>query len=281
MSIRELTKTQGANGTAISGVDLDKTAHDTAATLNNLKPSHLRRNLTRQVMVMGHSPQPFLAAPGEQLAWFTNRNSALSVTTLEPPTVFNNPWRYKGDWNDDIDPTTVASGNLWSMEWAWIHPRPAILRRVVVSALTDSNFNNNFQYVAPGPPNHAAAGSVFDLTAAIYADDQYNQDQRSRQLVPVLKRAFTLDSARLKSGATAPDTMLPAYPTGSADGLMFDVAPSQDSPLDIPVPALTRLRLLLSIPEYPTPAWSSWGQFPWELCLWGITVWYDEVNTDG
>lgn len=280
MSIRELTRLQAANGSALVGADLDEVAHDTALVLNDLQPKHLARNSTRKVWCIGHSPSIATVAP-YKLPWMKNFNGPPSACTLETPAAFVNPWRFKGDWNDDIDPTTGADGNLWSMEIGVAVERPHRLRRFVVSALTDADYVNSFRYNNPGPPVHGIDQSVYDMTVLVQADDVYAAGKRNLSLVPAVRRAFKLDGHMLARYAPmgGTDTGLPPYPTGSAQGLMFDTANHDGTdPLDIPIPAKTKLRFIVQVPEYAVAAWSGWGAEPWRHCLWGITIWADEDN---
>lgn len=280
MSTRELSKYQAANGVSIAGTDVSHALRDAADVLNDLQPKHLERNYTRKVWCIGHSPSTNTVNP-RKLPWLPSYNSAGSASAVETPTTFDNPYRYKGDWNDDIDPVNSATEKLWTMEWAVIVSRPSILRRMVVSALVDSAYVNTFRYGVAGPTYHGNDQPVYDLTCIVQADDIYAQGKRELSLVPAIRRAFKLDGHMLSKYAPlgGTDTGLPAYPTGSAQGLMFDMANHDGTALlDTPIPAGTRLRFIVQVPQYLNPASSSWGAAPWMHNLWGITIWMDEQN---
>ncbi len=280
MSIRELTQVQASNGTVIAGTNIDQSITDAAQVVNNLQPAHLNRTMVRKVRQTGYSPSALGGAFVQFLPWMTNvNNTTVAAAGTQPPTTFDNLWRVKGDWNDDITPETGADGALWMWESAEVVDTPHVLRRLVVSALFDSEFTNNMVYNNPAPPFHGPINtSVFDITVTIIVDDQYAQDDRSRSAAVVLRRAFRADGYKLARFTPAPgtDTLLPAFPTGSAEGFMFDVASADGEQLDIPIPAKSRVRVIVSIPEYPVAAWSSWSGYPFSQNTWGATVWLDE-----
>lgn len=280
MSTRELSKYQAADGVSIAGTEVSAALQDVNEVLNSLEPKHLERNYSRKVWCIGHSPSTKTVNP-RRLPWLPNYNDAKSASAVETPTTFQNPFRYKGDWNDDIDPVNSLVEKLWTMEWSVVITRPSILRRFVVSALTDTAYVNTFRYGAVGPANHGSLQPVYDLTCIVQADDPYAQGDREKSLVPAIRRAFKLNGHMLSKYTPLPgtDTGLPAYPTGSAEGLMFDMA-NQDGTalLDTPLPEGTRLRFIVQVPQYVAPASSSWGEFPWMHNLWGLTIWVDEQN---
>lgn len=267
MTTRRSTKEAFSPGTSIDAPRLDRALEDVVTRFDAIEPGDQERHHTQHQIVMGWMPSrgtqpcfPFLPI----------YNSDLTCNDV-PDEGFQNPWRVKGTRNADIDPTRINGGSQWAWTTAMTFPKPVTLDGVSLFMLTDTEYQNTFQYEAPDPPPSRSAGDpIDDIVLEVSIDNPFLSEVRTQNAVEFHQTKFKV-TGRLFSDQALPafTDMQPNHPGGGPVGVAIDF-----QGLNIPLPRDARVRFSIVIPEYLnyTSGWQTTSEFPWERQVHSATL---------
>ncbi len=289
MPSNRLVPQQFAAGLTVDATRMEQDLKALAARLNAPVPADLARRWVMTHLSTGYLPDTLAPDRVTKLPWLPAYNAAPMATTgaQQPVTVFQNPWRQKGIQQPGIDPTTIpgtliplplparysVAQDIWSWEVSWVQNGPCLLDTWTLTLATDTCYPNTFTYGVNPPPGKVAGDPVDDIVLQVEVDSALNDRNRQATLVPVLLRDFKANEYEISTQVSTQD-MLPAMNNGHVPvGLCIQVHARQ------PIPENSRVRLIISIPRYPTFAetdppnttpvdMSSWGAHPWRTAVW-------------
>lgn len=307
-SVRRLTREQFADGTTIDGNRLEGALDDIVNRVNAVEIGDIERRFFQTQYVGGYMPMP-VKAPALVLAddvgvqdvfpWMDVYNGKVTTTNnasdalVTPPNGFQNRYRMKGTFNDDIDPERVDAGYkpnqfVWTSGIPFI--RPSIIIGVSVFIHVDGvEYSNNLRYsdggLDPEPPDHkVAGGTLVDFAVELSVDNPVTQELRKLNDIEYHRINFRFNSRRFSNiggvnGSTtsrAATDMSPAHPVNSGGtktpgGMWLD-----DQNLNIPVHENARVRLSFLIPEYnssaPQSGWGTGDTYQGQYWSWAVTA---------
>lgn len=273
MTIRRLTNIQFSPGTSIDGNRLDRAMQDVVDRYNAIQPGDMSKRHTQHQVVLGWSPACFNGQP--KLPFLPMYNSPITVVTgtASPDEGQQNPWRAKGTYNPNIDPTTNINTDY---QWLWTtslgFTKPVILDGVSVFMLWDSSYTNNFMYGAHPPPGKVTGQAVDDLFLEVSVDNPFLQENRSQNSIEYHKTRWKVDAEQFTANVIPGgfNDMYPIHPAGPPKGIAVN-----SLGLNIPLPQAARVRFSMGIPEYRVGYESSWqgpGRTPWDGCVYSVVL---------
>lgn len=263
--MRILSNEQLADGTRIS-LRLAQVLRNVAARWNNIRRGDLRRPFMPVHLVCGYSPgNPDLATDRLPFMKGYVADADVIAAGADVEDVLKNRYRVKGySVPEIVEHNGTGAHYIWST--TWVFPRPMRVVAATVWLITDSIYSNTFQYAG----GHPKAGTTSDdFSAVLETDDPFAPEDRRKTSLLWLRNGDDLDSWKFSQIAPAPVSdgtyTTPEWTGKMPEGLMFT-----DQDLNIPLPAGSRLRLSLVLPDYAQTAWSGWHlagppeEFPWE-----------------
>lgn len=245
------------NGCDVSASRIEANLDALLAAVNTVKPQHQASRLVATRQVLGFQPTT-LPAP-QSLPWLRAYNP-IDASVLEAPTTFDNDWRLKATTiPTDIVPE-LNSGNLLTWEVSWASSLPTMVKDVAVFFAVDATYGNTFVYGAVPPTGKVTGNPVNDWCVQFFIDSSLDTDDRKAVTVEQVWTNRGMDAFAINPVAgPGTDTMNPPHPEGGVEGYLIRL------PAFTYVPAGSRCRVAITIPQYPmpgAPAASGWGQYP-------------------
>ena len=301
-SVRRLTREQFADGTTIDGNRLEGALDDIVNRVNAVEIGDIERRFFQTQYVGGYMPMP-VKAPALVLAddvgvqdvfpWMDVYNGKVTTTNnasdalVTPPNGFQNRYRMKGTFNDDIDPERIDAGyQPDQFVWTSAIPftRPSIIIGVSVFIHVDGvAYSNDLVYAGVGQPDHKIPnGTLRDFAVELSVDNPVTQELRKLNDIEYHRINFRFDSRRFSNlggvnGSVisrAATDMSPAHPVNSGGtktpgGMWLD-----DQNLNVPVHENARVRLSFLIPEYTGAAsgWDDGDTYQGQYWSWAVTA---------
>lgn len=273
MSNRRITDSQFSAGTTIDGNRLDRAMQDVLDTYNKVKPGNMSKRHTQHQVVMGWSPSVGFTQPSLPFCPIYNDTPSIVTGTAIPDLGVQNPWRTKGSYNSNLDPT---NDTVFDEQWLWTtamtFDRPVILDGVALFLLNDTQYTNDLTYRNPPPPGKTNGDAVDDLFLELTVDNPFLLENRSQNNIEFHKTRWKVDAEKFSSMALPVGftDMLPNHPTGGPVGLALNALG-----LNIPLPQASRIRFSMGIPEYRAGYTSSWalsGTRPWDNFVYSVVL---------
>lgn len=258
-STRRVTEEQFNQGTTLDGNRLDRAFKGVDDTFNNLQPGDVQRRHHAQHYVSGWQPairRTFTLPPSSFpfMRIFNQVNDVVGGQGGIPPNLeIQNPLRVKGSYNPGIPLTSNWVGIEGTTQYVWTQTwfftEPVTLAGFTLWMCGDFAYPNDFVY-GTGTPGHTDGKSVDDILIDISVADPSNPEVTNSGALVYHKLAFqaaTEDSLPNGAFINAPADMLPAHPTGPVHGFVAIA----DLDLNRPLPRDSRLRISITIPQYP------------------------------
>ena len=257
MSLRNLPE-QFANGCDISASRIERNLDALLNALNSVADKHRASRLVKTQIVLGFQPLLNVAA-GTLPFMGAYNNAAQAASPLEPPATFQNTWRNKACPLNDLIVPELGSGDQYSWETSWTTNQPTLLHSVSLVMVTDSDFTNTFTYGVAPPTGKVAGQSSDDWALQVIIDSPLQTELRLNTTVEQVITTKAAVPFQLSYFAPLPawDTAQPPHPTGIPQGLHVQFASMSY------IPAGSRVRLVLTVPQYPLANASSWSTDPW------------------
>jgi hypothetical protein len=273
VSFRLFSKEQISDGTTIS-LRLERVLGDFAARWNNVPKRDLRRRWFPDYTVGGFTPgRPGSATTNDRLPFCKSYNADADVIAAGgvPDLLIRNRWRAKGHGVPAIaEDAGIGHQYIWSTTFKYSRPVRGI--SLAVWLTTDAVFTNTFLFGSSPPTGKISGHVVDDFAIVLEVDDPYLPENRKSTSQIFLRQGVSLrgwefDNEALVTADSGTHT-IPAW-TGTVPGGLMFVA--QD--LNIPIPAESRLRLSLVLPDYSDANASDWRvvptDWPWDRQIIG------------
>jgi len=296
MTTRKITRTQFENGVQIDTERLDNAFSDTIELINNLGPDSDVSSMLEDRLVFGMSPMVWQE---DTLPWTANPTATgpfLPAVPIVPTTGL--PLEEKGrikaadpygiSLAPQLSPLT-GKGYVWQVSF-WTDDPILITDCDIFLELDKRNVwgtePGEITVAVPGPyqwywysnqPYPLKEGDfVEDIVMQVTTDSPYNQQVASEVALTLNKGGFSVDSQMFSRDGSyigdwsTPD-MLPIKPgVEFTNGYYFRGFELQGKELNIPVPAKSRVRLNIFLPD-----WNAASSIPGEANPW---LWEDSVN---
>jgi len=304
---RSLTHEVFYEGTTIGGSRLERAMRYIQEKFNKVPKGYLKNRFVAVQYHGGFSPQIFPHVAGaysHHFPWLQIRNEAGVDTIGEVPTgAPYNEARLKGTSVPGIDlfkplpgtpgPSTARDGTQWAWSRTYSFKRP-----VVVDALSVLMQMNTTADVAAfrgtgddgyppytygsAPPSGFSTGDftsdvcvildVFNPTTP--EDPEMSDVEYTRRRWVIGREIFTLHQVSQTNAVPQWADLYPTFDSGDvSDVLPIDGRLVDDRDLNIPIPAGSKVRLSIVIPQYNgTVGGGSWDQQPWYIQAWSTTL---------
>lgn len=258
MSSNRTVPEQFGRGITVDSTRVEANIETLLDNLNSVDPRYQQRRWIPTCWSAGHQ-SPAVVAPST-LPWLRWYNPT-DVSTIEPPTTFQNPYRTK---NCLIEGITTSNGALYGWSASLYLTRPTILSQLTCWLAVDSVYANTLVYGATPPPkpqggNYVNGDPVEDLTVMVTVDNYLDTEKRALNAVEAVQYRFAVDRSQISFRAINPawDTMQPDHPAGALTGLAVEI------PVLRLLPENARVRIEVIIPLYnPGATTSGWGLHP-------------------
>lgn len=258
---------QFEQGCDISPSRIERNLDALLSALNVVKLHTQAARLVETNMVLGYQPSTTAGLPTLPFLSAYN-NVALAASTLEPPTTFQNPWRHKATGIPGDAVPELGTGNLWTWETSWVTTDPTMLKALTVLMATDSTYNNVFQYGAAPPTGKNVGQSSDDWAVQVFVDSALNSEDRRNNTVEQVwtGRAATPFQLSYFAPLAAWDTLQPQHPSDGVNGLFIQLG------VFTYLPAGSRVRVAITVPQHIAAAASSWGLTPYAEQVLSVTA---------
>jgi hypothetical protein len=299
---RRMTDEQFADGTTIDGSRLDKAMEEVTEHFNDMGKADMGRRFVQTQYVAGWQPASDKASQQidcHHMPWLPVINWPTGAAGTWPgsvvgsvPDEIKNKHRFKGIATSGIHLDVenfavvgVTTEDLKGMQWAWTRKmafsKPVIVQDVSIHLHVDNPagdairpYQNDFHFDgAYVPDGYVNASETRDLRIALDVDHPFTPEDARMKSVALLKTDFSVafdGFSRLALGkdrtvgATYQD-MLPIFQpqSGQFDCETVGGVLVRASDINIPLPARSRVRLAVVIPQYDVGSIrSGWGDVP-------------------
>tara|TARA_R110000824_G_scaffold330135_2_gene516928 strand:+ start:2487 stop:3404 length:918 start_codon:yes stop_codon:yes gene_type:complete len=289
---RNLTHEVFYEGTTIDGSRLEKAMRLIEEKFNRVPKGDLKNRFVAVQYHAGFNPQPEDSAPSHRFPWLEIRNQAtVDVVGVAPVGAPYNELRIKGTQVPGIF-LNAGGGNRSGTQWAWSRTfsfkKPAVLDSVSLLMHVESAgpyigeelggaSTGPYEYTHP-PLGYSTGDYTADVSVTLDVFNPTTPEDPVMADVVYTRRRWVINRevfTVFASGATGTgwDDMFPTYDSVN----VANVRPLQgrlleDRDLNIPLPAGSKVRISIVIPDYPAGAVQSWGPQPWWIQAFSTTI---------
>jgi len=258
---RKITQYQFSGNTTLAAERLDAAWQAVADRFDSIDISDLRRRGWEDHFVFGYRPrvvgwEPDGVGTGHpsELPWLPGQTKLNNLDISQ----------FKGYNFPGIYPTGQGTTTVWGITWhTGFDPQ-------VVDAL-DMHLDIDFDsaYYPDGwewnanPPSSLSIGDwVEDIGLELLVDNPNDPDNPSSSSVLVYRAGISVDSSYNFTAPPYGNVVLPPFPGGGVYGVMLTA-----NGLGLPIPAFSRVRLLITLPDYSNISSIGTGDVRWKTTV--------------
>ena len=251
--MRKISKIQLSDGTSIAGEKLDELWNNIVERFTLLDISDVNTKYTENIAVFGYrgrvvawEPEGLGTGHPRELPWLPGKPL---INGGDDDTQF------KGNNFPGISPPTYGRWYNWGISWN-TGESPQLVEALDFVLDCDINglyYSNSWQWVTNTPYGLAASDYVEDVGFELLIDAPLNPDDPGSSNVVCYRVGLDVSAQIVPQLPAFGNDMVPDFPGGEITGIWI-----HSSDLHIPIPANSRVRLLMTLPEY-TGAVSSTG----------------------
>ena len=272
---RHITNEQFSDNTTVDGSRIDSAIESVERHFNNVPQGDIRSKWVPTTYVMSWIPNnPLDPNPlTHRFPWLQAVNDSSMVTGIDPDT-FSNPLRVKGFEIPDVG-IDIGQNSQFQWDTAFAFERPAIITSLDVMLIIDGagailpTYRNSFEYGANPPHGFSSGERSKDFNFCLHVDSPTGPEDRQLNDIESIRHAFTVKASSISNvphAAPFPDFSPAGFPGGPIAGVYEPVN------IDIPLHRNSRVRLDLTIPPFVTTYDSSWGNLPWYMQQFHVSM---------
>lgn len=239
---RKLSKIQLSDKTNIAGEKLDALWQDISNRFDLLDISDIKTKFLEDQLVFGYRPRVVNWEPDglgtghpDELPWLPGKSPRFEHI------------QFKGNDFPGINPNGYGGWYNWGISWH-TGEDPQVVTEidfVLDQDLTGTYYSNEWQWVSNMPPGIDADDFVEDFGFELVVDHPLDPSNPSSNTVEVYRCAFSASAQYMPPLPVYGSAMSPSFPGGDFSGVWV-----RAEELNIPIPSNSRVRLLMTIPNY-------------------------------
>ena len=295
---RHLTHEVFYEGTTVDGSRLEKGMRDINDGFNDVALGDIDSRFVAVQYHGGFSPQPYTAANKHHFPWLEIRNQATVDVVGETPSLAPfNQLRFKGTEVPGIalnDDNVARDGTQWAWTRTFSFKRPVVLQEMSVLMHLDSGIYvprpykgedasvagaDAYEFGNSPPAGFSAGDYTSDVCVLVDVFNPSTPEDATMTDMPYVRRRWVVNrevfnTFKVNVSGVGWDDMFPHFDSGDMTTVRaLDGRLLEDKDLNIPIPANSKVRVAVIIPQYNNSSvTSSWGAVPWYVQAWSGTL---------